>query len=117
MLSRLAVLRALEGMDVELAFDGYVDLVAYITKIHTTAPALAITTHLVGMASSVWYSLVKVLSECVSLRPFDSRNADIPTAHLQSPRSARRSTRMADTSRSAPRLDFTAHDRIQKRFR
>lgn len=41
----------------------------------------------------------------------------ILTPYSQSPRSARRSAWLADTARSASRLDFSAHCRIQERFR
>ena len=58
----IASLRALEAGDLPSALQGYVALVDYIKEIHARAPALALTSHLVAMASSVWRGLVKLLS-------------------------------------------------------
>lgn len=40
----------------------YVELVNYVKETHAGAPNLALTSHLVAMASSVWNGLVKTLS-------------------------------------------------------
>lgn len=60
---RLASLRALTAVNLPVAFEAYIKLVQYIGSVQNTAPALALTSHLVAMASSVWNSLVKALSE------------------------------------------------------
>ncbi|KAK4702207.1 RAD50-interacting protein 1, partial [Phenoliferia sp. Uapishka_3] len=58
----IASLQGLADKDLSKAFDCYIELVVYIQSIHDTAPSLAITAHLVAMASSVWTALVKALS-------------------------------------------------------
>ncbi|KAI5481051.1 hypothetical protein MNV49_006237 [Pseudohyphozyma bogoriensis] len=58
----IIVLAALQAEDLDDAFDTYVELVEYIQHVHLGAPTLALTSHLVAMASSVWNTLVKALS-------------------------------------------------------
>ncbi|SCV72603.1 BQ2448_4140 [Microbotryum intermedium] len=58
----LISLRALQDESLPGALSGYVQLVEYIREIHDNAPALNLTAHLVGMASSVWSQLLKALS-------------------------------------------------------
>lgn len=60
--SSIVALRGLADDDLPQAFQGYTALVDYIRSIHDGAPGLALTSHLVSMASSVWSALVKALS-------------------------------------------------------
>jgi hypothetical protein len=59
---RVNTLRALDNSQLQESFNNYVELVDYINRIHDSAPALALTAHLVAMAGSVWTAVVKVLS-------------------------------------------------------
>lgn len=72
---RIRALRALEDTKLPLAFQEYIDLVEYINTIHTEAPSLALASHLVAMALSVWNALVKVLSKCVLCLQIAARSA------------------------------------------
>lgn len=76
----MTVLRSLETGSLPQAFRAYVSLIEYIKSIHQASDSakaaasngvtgiVALTSHLVGMANSVWSSLVRVLSRCASMR-------------------------------------------------
>ena len=58
----MVVLRALDSSLLPDAFSGYVALVNYVKGLHNDSPTLALSAHLVALASSVWNALVKTLS-------------------------------------------------------
>lgn len=68
------VLRSLEAGSLPQAFRAYVGLIEYIKAVYVDSESakgaqggaglVALTSHLVGMANSVWSSLVRVLSRC-----------------------------------------------------
>lgn len=74
------VLRSLEAGSLPQAFRAYVGLIEYIKSVYAQADSatmggeggprlVALTSHLVGMANSVWSSLVRVLSRCALFSP------------------------------------------------
>lgn len=65
----MTVLQALRDRKLEEACTGYVALVEYVRGIQETAPALALTTHLLEMVRSVSTSMVQSLSRFVPSYP------------------------------------------------
>lgn len=112
------VLRSLDQNSLPQAFRAYVGLVEYIKLVYGEADAakeaaqggavglVALTSHLVGMANSVWSSLVRVLSRCAPSYLISSCGRRL-TMSRRAAASSRSSRRSAGRNRSKRRSTRT----------